>query len=143
MAVLQNHNVLQIATALKELPSVLIPSNDRRIPSPPLVHYGFPLQMERMDELLEQKLGGEPGILDANPLGVLGHLRREVFHYRVEFQTVYLDGTDSMFFLAIWSNWEPAPFDRLEKVVKQLKDFLEVNEEPVWCLDTDHCYWKK
>ncbi|KAF8443907.1 hypothetical protein L210DRAFT_3643487 [Boletus edulis BED1] len=136
--------ILRTATPLKELPSVLIPSNDRRVPFPPLVHYGFPLQMERMDELLEQKLGAEPGILDANPFGVLVHLQQEVFNYRVNFQTVYLDGTDSMFFLSVKSNWEPAPeADRLEEVVKRLKDFLDVDEEPVWCLDTDHCYWKK
>ncbi|KAG6376759.1 hypothetical protein JVT61DRAFT_1781 [Boletus reticuloceps] len=144
MAVLQSTKVLRTATALKELPSVLILSNDRRVPFPPLVHYGYALHIERMDELLEQKLGAEPGILDANPFGVLVHLQHEVFNYRVNFQTVYLDGTDSMFFLSVRSNWEPAPeADRLEKVVKRLKDFLDVDEEPVWCLDARKSLWKK
>ncbi|KAF8132417.1 hypothetical protein EV363DRAFT_1295882 [Boletus edulis] len=100
--------------------------------------------MERMDELLEQKLGAEPGILDANPFGVLVHLQQEVFNYRVNFQTVYLDGTDSMFFLSVKSNWEPAPeADRPEEVVKRLKDFLDVDEEPVWCLDARKSFWRK
>ncbi|KAG6373035.1 hypothetical protein JVT61DRAFT_7091 [Boletus reticuloceps] len=87
MAVLQSTKVLRTATALKELPSVLILSNDRRVPFPPLVHYGYALHIERMDELLEQKLSAEPGILDANPFGVLVHLQHEVFNYRVNFQT--------------------------------------------------------
>ncbi|KAG6376761.1 hypothetical protein JVT61DRAFT_1783 [Boletus reticuloceps] len=141
-AVLQNRQALQTVTALKELPSVLIPSNDRRVPFPSRMHYGYPLEIERMDELLEQKLGAEPGI-DANSLGVLTHLRSEVLHYNVDFQTVYLDGTDSMFFLTICSNWEPVPADRLEAVMKKLKDFLEVDEGPVWCLDTAYHYWRK
>ncbi|KAG6376758.1 hypothetical protein JVT61DRAFT_1780 [Boletus reticuloceps] len=136
--------ILRTATVLKELPSVLIPSNDRRVPFPPLVHYGYALRIERMDRLLEQKLCAEPGILDANPFGVLVHLRREVFNYRVNFQTVYLDGTDSMFFLSVRNNWEPAPeTDLLEEVVKRLKDFLDLDEEPVWCLDARKSFWKK
>ena len=143
MTALQNSDILRTATALKELPSVLIPSNDRRIPSPPLVHYGYALQIERMDELLEQTLACPPGILDANPFGVLVHLQRDVFNYGVKFQTVYCNGTDSMFFIAISSNWKPAPSNLLDEVVKKLKDFLEVDEEPVWCLDAYDYYWKK
>lgn len=99
--------------------------------------------MERMDELLKQKLGGRPGVFDSNPFGVLVHLQREVFHYGIKFQTVYCDGTDSMFFIAISSNWEPSRSKRLEEVVKELKDFLEVDEEPVWCLDSYKYYWRK
>ncbi|KAG6376760.1 hypothetical protein JVT61DRAFT_1782 [Boletus reticuloceps] len=135
--------ILRTATTLRELPSILIPSNDRRVPFPPLVHYGYPLQIERMHELLAQKLGAKPGILDANPFGVLVHLQREVFYYGIQFQAVYLDGTDSMFFIAVSSNWDQAPADRLEEVVKRLKDFFELDEEPVWCLDARKGFWRR
>ena len=139
----QKSEILRAATPLKELPSVLIPSNDRRIPFPPHVHYGYPLQIERIEKLLERKLDCPPGVLAANPFDLLIHLQHDVFHYGVKFRAVYCNGTDSMLFIAISSNWKPAPSDHLEEVVKKLKDFLEVDEEPVWCLDRDNYYWKK
>lgn len=144
MANLQTKTALRTATALKELPAILIRSNDRRDASPPLVHYGYPLRIEHMDQLLEQKLGVPQDTLNGNPFGVLVHLQHEVFNYRVNFQTVYLLGTDSMFFLSITSNWEPAPdAESLEDVVKRLKDFLDTDEEPVWCLDAQKSFWRK
>ena len=143
MTALQRSEILRAATPLKELPSVLIPSNDRRIPFPPLMNYGYALRIERMEELLEQKLNCPPGMIEANPFDLLIHLQHDVFQYGMKFRTVYCDGTDSMLFIAISNNWKPAPSDHLQEVVKKLKDFLEVDEEPVWCLDTNDYYWRK
>ncbi|KAG6373041.1 hypothetical protein JVT61DRAFT_7098 [Boletus reticuloceps] len=134
--------ILRPAPALKELPGVLTPSNDRRVPFPPLMNYGYPLQIERMDELLERKLNCPPGVLDANPFDLIIHLQHDIFQYGVKFRTVYCNGTET-FFIAISSSWKPAPPHHMEEVVKKLQDFLEVDEEPVWCLDTNECYWKK
>lgn len=93
---------------------------------------------------MELKLDAPAGVLDANPFAILVHLQHQVFNYRVNFQTVYLDGTDSMFFLSLTSNWNKTPDPaRLEKVVERLKDFLDVDKEPVWCLDAQKSFWKK
>lgn len=74
-------------------------------------------------------------------LGVMIQLR-DVVHYNVKFTMVFCNG-DGIFFIAISSNWDPAPSHRLEEVVKELKAFLEVDEEPVWCLDSEKWYWTR
>ncbi|EMD33256.1 hypothetical protein CERSUDRAFT_98851 [Gelatoporia subvermispora B] len=111
-------------------------------PLPPRLHYGYPITVDRLQELA-LGLGYTPEVPMRSDLKavakVMNHIMGEVIEHPADLKLVYCE--DKLVgIISLCTNW--APSARWKEIGPKLKEYLGEIEDPKWYLDMDHWYWR-